>query len=90
MKKLIVMMSVMSAGLCFAGDFVPVRAVAPQEPVLLAMAIGVAGGNNLDNAGPTIVTCPKPKSQIVPKHQKNNYQNNSRKKQRINQPRKGY
>lgn len=90
MKKLIVMMGVVSAGFCFAGDFVPMQPVAPQQPVLLAMVAHVAAGNNLGNVGPAIATVAKPKSQIVPKHQKSNHQKFDRKKQRINQPRKGY
>lgn len=85
------MLSATSASICFAGDFVPVRQAAPQQPVLLVMAIGVAAGNNLaNNAGPIVITHAKPKSQIMPKYQKNSHQKIDRKEQRINQPRKGY
>lgn len=84
-------MGVMSARLCFAGEFIPAQPVAPQQPVLLAMVAHVAAGNNLVvNADPAIITYAKPKNQIMPKHQKNNHQASDRKKQRINQPRKGY
>lgn len=91
MKEIVLMMSMTSAGFCFAGDFVPAQPVAPLQPVLLVMVAHVAAGNNLvDNAQPKTITSAKSKNHIVPKHQKNNHQKFDRKRHRINHPRKDY
>lgn len=90
MQKMILMMGVMSAGLCFAADFVPAQPVAPQRPVLLAMVAYVAAGNDLGDVAPKKITYAKSKNKIMPKHQKNSHQKFDRKKHRINHPRKDH